>query len=316
MRTTAVSARTAIVLIASKQEWTSRTFESILAPKGWVVLKSYTAARALERARRDQPDVIIIDAHLPDESGHELCRRLRTEQVVTASTPILITLHEPPTRRDRLAALRAGAWDCLGPPYDGDELVALLDVLVAAKLDVDRTRSEGLVDGATGLYNVRGVTRRAREMASQAARHHAALSCVLLAPDVTMDETGEPSASSQPVVQQVAEALRAAGRRSDAIGRLSPDAFAIIAMDTDPTQARQLAMRLGSAITDSFQASPPQQTPAVRLHGGYHSVADFHEASLDPVDLMLRATAALRKARNDPAGMWLWGFDEVATPAG
>lgn len=314
MRTTAVSARPTIVLIASKQEWTSRTFESILAPKGWVVLKSYTAARALERARRDQPDVIIIDTQLPDESGHELCHRLRTEQVVTPSTPILLTLHEPPTRRDRLAALRAGAWDCLGPPHDADELLALLDVLVAAKLDVDQTRAEGLIDGSTGLYNVRGVTRRAREMASQAARHHAALSCVLLAPDLTLDEAGEVAPNSQPVVQQVAAALKATGRRSDAIGRLSPDAFAVIAMDADAPQARQLALRLASAISTSFQATP--QTPALRLHAGYHSVPDFHEASLDPVDLMLRATAALRKARSDPAGVWLWGFDEVATPAG
>jgi len=315
MRTTAVSARPTIVLIASKQEWTSRTFESILAPKGWVVLKSYTAARAFDRARRDQPDVIIIDVHLPDESGHDLCRRLRAEEVVAPSTPILLTLHEPPTRRDRLAALRAGAWDCLGPPQDADELLALLDVLVAAKLDADRTRSEGLVDGVTGLYNVRGVTRRAREMASQAARHRTALSCVLLAPDLSLDEAGEVTSNSQPVVEQVAEALRAAGRRSDAIGRLSPDAFAVIAMDTDPTQARQLAVRLASAIATTLQAAPAQ-TPPVRLHAGYYGVPDFHEASLDPVDLMLRATAALRKARSDPAGVWLWGFDEIATPAG
>jgi diguanylate cyclase (GGDEF)-like protein len=304
-----------IVLIASKQEWTSRTFESILAPKGWVVLKSYTAGRALERARRDQPDVIIVDTQLPDETGHELCRRMREEQVVTASTPILLTLHEAPTRRDRLAALRVGAWDCLGPPYDADELVALLDVLVSAKLDGDRTRAEGLVDATTGLYNVRGVTRRAREMASQAARHHAALSCVLLAPDLSLSESGEVAPDSEPVVQQVAEALKAAGRRSDAIGRLSPDAFAVIAPDTNAPQARQLALRLADAISTSLQAAPPH-APAVRLHAGYHSVPDFHEASLDPVDLMLRATAALRKARSDPAGVWLWGFDEVSTPAG
>jgi len=315
MRTTAISARPLIVLIASKQEWTSRTFESILAPKGWVVLKSYTAARALDRARRDQPDVIIVDAHLPDESGHDLCRRLRTEEVVTPSTPILLALHEPPTRRDRLAALRVGAWDCLGPPHDAEELLALLDVLVSAKLDGDRTRAEGLVDEATGLYNVRGVTRRAREMASQASRHHAALSCVLLAPDFNVDEAGEPVAEGEPVIQQVADALRTAGRRSDAIGRLSPDAFAVIAMDADAPQARALALRLADAISTSLQKSPPQ-APVVRLHAGYHSVPDFHEASLDPVDLMLRATAALRKARNDPAGIWLWGFDEVTTPAG
>jgi hypothetical protein len=37
---------------------------------------------------------------------------------------------------------------------------------VPAKLDADHARTEGLVDEATGLYNVRGLTRRAQELAS------------------------------------------------------------------------------------------------------------------------------------------------------
>ncbi len=313
MRTQAASARPAVVLIASKQEWTSRSLESILAPKGYVVLRSYTAGRALERAQHDQPDAIIMDAQLPDGSGHDLCRELRARHLVTSSTPILLILPKPATRRDRLAALHAGAWDCLGEPLDAEEVLAVLDAFVPAKLDADQARAEGLVDEATGLYNVRGLTRRARELASHASRHHTALACVMLAPDSGDEAHGAPGEPHPTTVSRIARALKAAGRRSDAIGRLGPTAFAVVALGTTPAEARRLAERLGDAI---LAAPESAGQPAFHLRAGCHGVLDFHAASIDAVDLMLRATAALRKARADPAGGWLRGFDEENTATG
>jgi diguanylate cyclase (GGDEF)-like protein len=310
MRIAAAPARPSVVLIASKQEWTSRSLESILAPNGYVVVRSYTVGRALERAEREQPDAIIIDVQLSDGTGHELCRELRVRQRVSPSTPILLTLPQPPTRRDRIAALHAGAWDCLWEPLDAEEVLAVLDAFVPAKLDADHARAEGLVDEATGLYNLRGLTRRAQELASHASRSHAALACVLLAPDLSLQEWHSESGDGQPAtVHRIARALRAAGRSSDAIGRLGPSEFAIVAVDTDAEQAGGLADRLGRAIL----AAPDQPTePAspLRLHAGCHGVADFHAASIDAVDLMLRATAALKKARSDPTGGWLRWFDD------
>src|SRR5256885_3144908 len=63
------AARPAVILIATKQEWATRSLESILAPRGYVVLRSYTARRTLERALRDRPDIIVLDAQLPDANG-------------------------------------------------------------------------------------------------------------------------------------------------------------------------------------------------------------------------------------------------------
>ncbi len=319
MRTNAASARAAVVLIASKQEWTSRSLESILVPDGYVVLRSYTVGRALERAQRDQPDAIIIDLQLSDGTGHELCRELRARQLVSASTPILLTLPQTPTRRDRLAALHAGAWDCLAQPLDAEEVLALLDAFLPAKLDADHARADGLVDELTGLYNVRGLTRRAWELASHASRRRAALACVLLAPDPNPDEINAiPDDSHDEVLRRIAGTLRSTARVSDAIGRLGPSAFAVVAVDTDSVQARRLAERLAQAILAEPDL-PAEQAPRFRLHGGWHGVPDFHAASIDTVELMLRATAALQRARSDPMGTWLRGFDEgraAPDPAG
>jgi diguanylate cyclase (GGDEF)-like protein len=256
---------------------------------------------------------VVVDLQLPDGSGHELCQQLRVKNAVTPSTPILLMLPHPPTRRDRLAALRAGAWECLSEPLDAEETLAILDAVVPAKLDADRARSEGLLDGATGLYNVRGLTRRAKEFASHAARTARALACVVLAPDPSSDDPagalGEPPA---PVVSLIARSLKAAGRRADAIGRLGGGAFAVVALDTDADQARQLADRLCNAILSAPDTVAPAMPP-FRLHAGCHGVSDFQAAAIDAVELMFRATAALRQARTDPGEGWPRDFADSDT---
>lgn len=309
MRTNAPSARPVVVLIASKQEWTSRSLESILVPRGYAVLKTYTRAQALNQAQSHSPDAIIIDEQLPDGDGHELCRQLRARGLITPSTPVCLTLPRTPTRRDRVAALAARAWACLGDPLDAEELLALLAAFVPAKLDADQARTDGLVDKATGVYNVRGLTRRAQELAAHAARRHAALACVLLAPDPGPVEDGGAEAAREALLRCIAAALKATARHSDAIGRLGPGAFAVVAVDTDGGQARQLAERLAAAILAESDR-PPEPLPRFRLHAGCHGVPDFHAASIDTVELLLRATAALEKARANPRGAWLQGFED------
>jgi DNA-binding response OmpR family regulator len=104
------SARPVGVLIASEQEWTSRSLASILAPQGYLVLKAFTRGQTLTHIRRAPPDAIIIDEQLPDGDGLALCRELYDQDMIAPSTPVFLALSHAPTRRDRLAALRAGAW--------------------------------------------------------------------------------------------------------------------------------------------------------------------------------------------------------------
>ena len=299
----APSARPVGVLIASQQEWTSRSLASILAPRGYLVLKTYTRGQTVAHIRRDPPDAIIIDEQLPDGDGYTLCRDLYDQDMISPSTPVFLALPRAPTRRDRLAVMRAGAWACLGEPLDAEELIAALGAFVPAKLDADHARTAGLVDEMTGVYNVRGLTRRAGELAAHAARCHVALGCVLLAPDT------ESGALPLALVRRIAATLRSTARHSDAIGRVGESAFAVVAADTNDAQARQLAQRLAVAILAEPDA-PAEPLAPFRLRAGCHGVSDFHAASIDTVELMLQATAALQNARAKPLGAWLRGFDE------
>jgi diguanylate cyclase (GGDEF)-like protein len=299
-------ARPPLVLIANDQEWSTRSLESILWPNGYAVLRAYTGRKALERASSAQPDLIIIDASLPDIDSLRLCEQLRADSAVRDSTPILMTAPVRPSRSQRLAALRAGAWDYLSYPLDAEELMLRLDGYMRAKFDADRARDDALLDERTGLYNLRGLERRARELGSHAFRNHWALACVVVAPDV---EVNHDHTSSAEAVQQIADVFKSVFRISDAIGRLGESEFAIIAPGTDATGAVRLAKRLSTAINHDT----PTDSPELRIRVGYDAVADYHENPVELMDMLARATTALRMSRSpqrDPTDAWIQPFEE------
>src|SRR5204863_352672 len=91
---------------------TSGALHFKLEAGGYAVLQERTGQHGLERAGTTEPDVILVDSELPDMAGVELCRMLRADPRVSSSTPILLTIRDAATREQRLAALRAGAWEC------------------------------------------------------------------------------------------------------------------------------------------------------------------------------------------------------------
>src|SRR5258708_20949462 len=121
------------------------------------------AASARAQAQRTQPDALILATDLTDATGRELGRGMRGEQVVTDSTPILLTHRGPSSRSLRLEALRAGADELWGEPLDSEEVGLRLAAQLRSKFDADRARRETLVDDRSTLWNDRGLLRRARE---------------------------------------------------------------------------------------------------------------------------------------------------------
>lgn len=299
-----------LVVIANSQEWHTRSLESILGPHGYAVLKAYTGKQALERARGAQPDLIIVDTDLPDLDGLEVVRALRHDAAISESTPILVTSPGHPTRQKRLDALRAGAWDYLGATYDAEELPLRLDAYVRAKFDADRAREESLLDRITGLYNIRGLARRARELGSQAFRAEEAFACIVFAPRL---EDGADGVADEVVVRaavdRLARALRESGRVSDAIGRLGPTEFAVVAQGTDGEGVVRMAERL-QRILDAESAK--DGGAKLRVAAGYDAVANYHDAPIEPSDMLVRATMAMRLSRSDESGGWIRRFETRA----
>jgi diguanylate cyclase (GGDEF)-like protein len=300
-----------LVLIANDQEWSARSLESILGPSGYAVVRAYTGQQALERARTSQPDLIILDAQMPDMHGFEVCRALRGDPRFSATTPIVITTSGPSGRTQRLEAYRAGAWEFLGQPLDGEALLLKLNTFLESKREVDGLREENLLDPGTGLYNMRGLSRRAREIGAEAFRRRDPVACVVFAPDIEAAEEETPEEESRRMSDQVALLFRQAGRASDAIGRLGMAEYGVIAPATGPEAAVRLARRLGGAVESSpIPIRGGERT--LKLRAGYCAVPDFAESSVDAVELLLRATTALRDLKREgPSGERIRAFDQI-----
>ena len=303
-----------LVLIANDQEWSARSLESILGPNGFSVVRAYTGLQALERARTSQPDLIILDAQMPDMHGFEVCRTLRADPRFSATTPIVITTSGPSGRTQRLEAYRAGAWEFLGQPLDGEALLLKLNTFLQSKREVDSLREENLLDPGTGLYNMRGLSRRAREIGAEAFRRRDPIACVVFSPDGGEEDADfQEDEESRRMSDQVGLLFRQSGRASDAIGRLGQLEYGVIAPATGPDAAVRMVRRLGGAIESSpIPVRGGEKT--LRLRAGYCAVPDFAESSVDAVELLLSATSALRDLKREgSAGERIRAFEQVPT---
>ncbi|HEX8716320.1 MAG TPA: response regulator [Gemmatimonadaceae bacterium] len=306
------ASRPPLVLLANDQEWSARSLESILGPNGYAVLRAYTGKQVIELARTAQPDLVIVDFRLPDMGAIEVCRSLYGDPHFSSSTPIVVTTSGAADRDKRLASHRAGAWEFVGQPIDGEALLLKLDAFMRSKREADRLRSESLLDPITGLYNMRGLVRRAREISAEAQRLRAPISCVAFSPlPASVDHADRPfNGHTELVVEHLSALVRRSGRVSDAIGRIGPTDFAIIA----PATGRPGAVRMMERLQEMIDAEPPSPGDpacAVKIRAGYCAVPDFSESSVDAVEMLLRATAALRYLRSDSTGETIKAFEEV-----
>jgi len=276
-------------LIAGGREGAAWDVEGILARRGYLVVRAHALSGAVALARRVHPDVIILDAAPSDAAGLALSRQLRSDPEVGVSTPLLLATREQPTPRQHRDALRAGTWGFLTAPLgEGageEELAATLDTFVLAKREADRAGLESLRDAGSGLYDVRGLAHRARELTLQAFHHHAGLACVALAPATDAEEP-------------FARALASGGRQSDAIGRTGSAEFAVVAPGTDRGGAVKLAERFA------------RLAPGVALRAGYVAVGNVRYTPLEPKNMLAHARRALRVAQAEHAGAWIRAFDE------
>lgn len=301
---TAEPSLTPLVLLVDDQEWTSRSIESILRPKGHVVLKAYTGRQALDLVQKVSPDVIMVDFHLPDLDGIDVARELKRAPTVHAVTPLLMISASTVGRAERLEALGAGAWDILHHPVDPGELVLRMETLVRAKQEADRIREEGLTDPGTGFYNARGLLRRAQEISADAIRFERPMACIAFGPEWLDRVTAvEEHVAPDDLAEGIAEALKTVTRVSDTVGRLASGEFVIVAPGTDRDGAVRLADRVLELVQESarVRGGASLLTPEeFRLRAGFYATAASEP--VNPEDLLFKATMALRRAQVDEGG--------------
>src|SRR3989442_8556254 len=155
--------------------------------------------------------------------------------------PVFVVTATPATKQQRLAAPEAGAWDYVSVLLTPDELILKVDAMARLKLEIERALEESAVDPASGLYTLRGLERRARELTADAVRRHAPLACVALGIGVDPKGAGESAPALPAAAPYAAQVLQASRRACGCGGGVGQEAVAGLAPATTPEGAEKMA---------------------------------------------------------------------------
>jgi two-component system KDP operon response regulator KdpE len=109
------------VLVVDDEPQILRALQMKLRGAGYSVDTATTAQEALMKAGMRPPEAVVLDLLLPDGSGTDVCRELRS----WSTAPILV-LSAVGEEKEKIEALDAGADDYVTKPFSGDELLARL----------------------------------------------------------------------------------------------------------------------------------------------------------------------------------------------
>ena len=113
------------VLVVEDEPSLVETLDYTLRRQGYTVFTAMEGRAALEVARKENPDLVVLDIMLPGLDGFEICRILRQE----TSVPILM-LTARTEEIDKIVGLEVGADDYLTKPFSMRELTARVKALL------------------------------------------------------------------------------------------------------------------------------------------------------------------------------------------
>ena len=133
------------ILIVEDEASFSEALAFLLGKEGFVVDTAATGTEAIEKFGREEFDLILLDLMIPEISGIEVCRIIRTQSKVP-----IIMLTAKDTEIDKVVGLELGADDYVTKPYSKSELVARIRAVLR--------RGNGTVsEGDSGVLSVANI---------------------------------------------------------------------------------------------------------------------------------------------------------------
>jgi len=208
------------------------------------VLFALDGARALELARTQQPDLILVDAVMPDIDGYAVCQQLRAAPETRDIPVMFVTALKNP--EDETRALEAGAVDFITKPVNAAVVRARVRTQLTVKRQADSLRALTLTDPLTGVANRRAFDERLEAEWRRCGRAGQPVALILVDVDhfkAYNDHYGHQGGDA--CLVQVAAALRrGAGRTHDLVTRYGGEEFAILLPQLGSEGAEGVAHRL------------------------------------------------------------------------
>ena len=260
------SERTARLLIVDDQPINIQVLYRLFADQHQIFMAT-DGETALQIARHEQPDLILLDWVMPGLDGHDLCKALKNTPETRDIPVLFVTAQQDPDQETR--ALDVGGVDFITKPINPSAVRARVRTHLTLKFQTDLLKRMAFIDGLTGIFNRRYFDDRLSTEWHRAARHQSSLGVILLDVDdfkLYNDHHGHQAGDE--CLRAVASCLRQTLKRpGDVVTRYGGEEFACVLPDTDLEGALLVGRKLVQSVRE------------LALPHGHSPVADVVTAS-------------------------------------
>lgn len=244
--------------------------------------------QCIEFAVKYRPDVILLDIEMPDISGYDVCKKLKSMDE-TSDIPIIFVTGRD-NAEDEEIGLRIGAVDYITKPIRPIILSARVDTHVTLKLQKDRLIKMAMHDQLTSLFNRHYLLQIVDQKIARARRHKTPMSTLIIDIDhfkVINDTHGHIIGDL--VLEAVGRFLQGQCRVEDTVARFGGEEFVILMEPCGLNQAYDKA----EIIRNALMRLNPMDIPLTVSIG----LAELNNQDKDFSELLKRADEALYKAK-------------------
>jgi diguanylate cyclase (GGDEF)-like protein len=295
-----VAGRQTKILVADDSAISRKLVELTLSDRRYSLTFAKSGRETLRLFAEHHPDLLIADWTMPDLTGVEICRHIRSRP--RGSYTYIILLTGKSEKQSVVEGLAAGADDYLTKPFHHQELMARVGVGLRI-IDLQREiegqnillKELALTDALTSLPNRRAVEDWATRQLSGAARHGFSFWVVLADLDHfknVNDIHGHDAGDT--VLKAFSGILKRNSRHSDICGRFGGEEFLLVLTHTTEENAKRVIERVRAeleAMQFNFDGNILKVTASFGLAGFFGTSApDFNR-------LVGQADAALYSAK-------------------
>jgi len=283
------------ILVADHSLEVIEILSQMLEDNGHQVITAGSGAEAIERANEDKPDAMLLGIVLPDMSGFNVCRRLKSADQ-TRTLPIIFIVAETGDEDKIAYSFDLGANDYITYPFKKTEVLSRLDVAKRLREAEEKVKSLSIIDELTGLYSRALLHRRFEEELSRARRHKSGLACALIDIDHFREINSKYGhQTGDHILKTVAHILQENTRKEDFLARLTGERFIVVLSNYTAEAAWVYGERMRRAI-ESYNFSANNEFINITISLGVACYSRERENE-DIDSIIKRSTDALHQAK-------------------
>ena len=249
-----------------------------------------------DQALAVNPDLILLDVMMPDASGFDICRKLKTT-TQTRNIPVIFLTGASDVDQ-KVLGFDVGAVDYIQKPFDSVELNTRVRAALQTKRFQDRLAQSAMIDGLTGLWNRAHFDQRIHEEVAAALRYDRPMSLIMMDVDKFKNlNDNHGHLFGDEVLQVVGDVLQDSVRTSDWPCRYGGEEFGLILRETDLDGAIILAERIRKEIGSLQLHNKAQLVPVTSSFGVVSSTLCMNPCDLSSKWMIGSADRALYAAK-------------------